>query len=180
MAVRPPGPPGADGSLDAPVLLTRRRLVPPPDGGEPEFVGPKVLEATSLRGRELRWQPWPDVAPFNEAWRATPMKWGTKGELFVLLKSRSGPETRVCAAEVHLPLESWPVLSTSAGYSATAKYTSFTFNEHLFLISLDREEKKLKAYHVPDPSAAWSMVFEAPLADEPSPSTTPVGEAADP
>merc|ERR1712176_97196 len=56
-------PPQDAVAVEAPVLLQRQRI--PQDGGTS---GPKVFEATCLRGRELRWQPWPDVSTFNEDW----------------------------------------------------------------------------------------------------------------
>lgn len=37
-------------------------------------------QATSLRGRELRWQPWPDVGQFNGEWKVIPLRWGLRGE----------------------------------------------------------------------------------------------------
>lgn len=161
---RPPFP-GDDsaGSVESPVLLQRRKLAPAVEGEAPKMAGPKVLEATCLRGRELRWQPWPEVAQFNEDWHALPMRWGLRGELFVLLRKRETGETRVCAAEVSLPLEKWPVLNASHTGPRTAKYKSFIFNEHLFLICLDRESGSLKVFHVPDPSSAWDVAFETSL-----------------
>merc|ERR1719506_1785039 len=158
---RPPGP-EAD-PVEAPVLLQRRKLAPPAEGEPPKLVGSKVLEATALRGRELRWQPWPEVGQFNEDWHAVPMRWGLRGELFVLLRKHQTGETKVCAAEVNLPLEKWPVLNASHTGPKTAKYKSFIFNEHLFLISIDREAGSLKVYHVPDPSSAWDVAFETTL-----------------
>merc|ERR1719271_1822159 len=109
---RPPAPGGEIAPpVEAPVLLQRRKLAPPVEGEAPKMAGPKVLEATALRGRELRWQPWPEVGTFNEEWHALPMRWGLRGELFVLLRKRETGETRVCAAEVNQPLEKWPVLN---------------------------------------------------------------------
>merc|ERR1719149_338200 len=160
----PMAPPGPEADVvEAPVLLQRRKLAPPVEGEAPKMAGPKILEATSLRGRELRWQPWPEVAQFNEDWAALPMRWGLRGELFVLLRKRETGETRVCAAEVSLPLEKWPVLNASHTGPRTAKYKSFIFNEHLFLICLDRESGSLKVFHVPDPSSAWDVAFETTL-----------------
>merc|ERR1719272_2847473 len=162
--MRPPGP--ADDPVEAPVLLQRRKLAPAVEGETPKMAGPKILEATSLRGRELRWQPWPEVAQFNEDWAALPMRWGLRGELFVLLRKRETGETRVCAAEVGQPLEKWPVLNATNSGPRKAKYKSFIFNEHLFLISIDRESGTLKIYHVPDPSSAWVVAQEIILPEE--------------
>merc|ERR1719253_2376139 len=126
--MRPPG--GGDElppPVEAPVLLQRRKLVPPVEGEAQKMENKKVLEATCLRGRELRWQPWPEVGQFNEDWHALPMRWGLRGELFVLLRKRETGETRVCAAEVQLPVDKWPVLSSSTNFgplSKTAKYKS--------------------------------------------------------
>jgi len=136
--------------VEAPVLLQRRA----PGRG-------KVLEATCLRGRELRWQPWPEVSKFNEDWKAVPIRWNPN-EMFMLLCNQG--EVRVCAAQVHLPMERWPVLSTAV-YSKSAKYQAFTFNEHLFLISIDRVLGILKVYHVPEPSAIWDVALETTLTD---------------
>uniref|UniRef100_A0A7S4SM47 RRM domain-containing protein n=1 Tax=Alexandrium monilatum TaxID=311494 RepID=A0A7S4SM47_9DINO len=173
--MRPPPPPEFM-AVEAPVLLQRRRLAPPPgeeaeEGESPklELTGPKILEATCLRGRELRWQPWPDVTKFNEEWKALPLRWGLRGELFVLLQRRDSGEARVCGAEVHLPLEKWPVLNAVPAASPAAartRYKSFTFNEHLFLISIDRESGTLKVFHVPDPSSNWDVAFETTLPKE--------------
>merc|ERR1719443_2334599 len=110
---RPPGPAGEPPPMEAPVLLQRRKLAPAVEGEAPKMAGPKVLEATCLRGRELRWQPWPEVGQFNEDWHALTMRWGLRGELFVLLRKRETGETRVCAAEVQQPLEKWPILNAS-------------------------------------------------------------------
>merc|ERR1719330_1000946 len=116
------------------------------------LAGPKILEATCLRGRELRWQPWPETGKFNEEWAVVPMRWGHRGELFVLLQRRETGELRVCAADVHLPMERWPVLSSpTVSSSKTAKYKAFTFNEHLFVISIDGASGSLRVFHVPDP-----------------------------
>jgi len=159
-------------SVEAPVLLQRQGLASgksADDKSSPlELTGPKVLEATCLRGRELRWQPWPEVTKFNEEWKATPLRWGLRGELFVLLQQRESGDARVCAAEVHLPVEKWTVLKTLPALSPPAtktRYKSFTFNEHLFLISITRESGSFKVYHIPDPSSAWDVAFETTLPD---------------
>eukprot|EP00438_Fugacium_kawagutii_P033890 Skav220979 [mRNA] locus=scaffold1541:29091:40106:+ [translate_table: standard] len=172
---RPPGPaapyapmphmhpmmhPPPEPLVEAPVLLTRRKLE---DG---ELSDEKVIEATSLRGRELRWQPWPEVSKFNGEWKVVPLRWGLRGELFVLLRHRQSGETKVCAAEVQNSLEKWPVLHTNSA-SASAKYKSFTFNEHLFVISIDRKSGTLKVFHVPDPGSAWNVAFETTLPEDP-------------
>ena len=177
---RPPGPPPygpvphmppmhapPEPLVDAPVLLTRRRLVETTDGLNGQLSNDKVVEATSLRGRELRWQPWPEVSNFNGDWKVIPLKWGLRGELFVLLRHRTSGETKVCAAEVQNSLEKWPVLHSNSEASSSAKYKSFTFNEHLFVISIDRESGALKVFHVPDPSSAWNVAFETKLPEDP-------------
>ncbi|CAE8738923.1 unnamed protein product, partial [Polarella glacialis] len=156
-------------AIEAPVLLMRRKLAPPQDGQPPTMIGEKVCEATSLRGRELRWQPWPEVTKFNGDWKVTPLRWGLRGELFVLLRRRNTGEIRVCAAEVQQPMEKWPMLYGGAAGAAPSKatrYKSFTFNEHLFVISIDREMGHLKVSHVPDPSSAWDAAFETTLPDQ--------------
>eukprot|EP00927_Polykrikos_kofoidii_P016649 TRINITY_DN17534_c0_g1_i1.p1 TRINITY_DN17534_c0_g1~~TRINITY_DN17534_c0_g1_i1.p1 ORF type:complete len:1908 (-),score=371.19 TRINITY_DN17534_c0_g1_i1:105-5828(-) len=161
-----PLPPALEVPVEAPVLLQRRRFPRSGDAGTP---GPKVVEATALRGRELRWQPWPEVSKFNEEWHVLPMRWGLRGELFVLLRKKETGETRVCAAEVHLPVEKWPVLSSNTGGgtpSPSVRFKAFTFNEHLFLISLDRGTGKLTVFHVPDPGSQWGMAFETILPEE--------------
>merc|ERR1719424_473345 len=165
--MRPPGP-GDElpPPVEAPVLLQRRKLMPPVEGEAQKMESKKVLEDACLRGRELRWQPWPEVGQFNEDWHALPMRWGLRGELFVLLRRRETGETRVCAAEVSLSLEKWPVLNSSHTGPKTAKYRSFIFNEHLFLISIDRESGSFKVFHVPDPSSAWDVAFETTLPEE--------------
>ena len=172
----PPPPPllAAELELDEPVLMMRRKRAPPAADGQASsgLAGPKILEATCLRGRELRWMPWPDASAFNEAWQVVPLRWGLRGELFVLLRSRETGETRVCAAEVQQPLEKWPVLcspSPSDAPSKAAKYKSFTFNDHLFVVALDRELRTLKVHHVPDPANAWSLAFETALGEDVSP-----------
>lgn len=168
-------PPGAEfpPPVEAPVLLQRRKLLSAEkiDGEVAAMAPQKVLEATCLRGRELRWQPWPEVAPFNEEWHALPMRWGLRGELFVLLRQRETGETKVCAAEVSSPLEKWPVLNASNKGPKTAKYKSFIFNEHLFLICIDRDSGSLKVFHVPDPSSNWDVAFETSLPESPDPSS---------
>ena len=111
--------------VEAPVILTRRRLVE--GDGPAELSNEKVTEATSLRGRELRWQPWPDVSNFNGEWKVIPLRWGLRGELFTLLRHRQSGETKVCAAEVQNSLEKWPVLHTNSTSSRSARYKSFTF-----------------------------------------------------
>lgn len=151
--------------VEAPVILTRRRLVE--GDGPAELSNEKVTEATSLRGRELRWQPWPDVSNFNGEWKVIPLRWGLRGELFTLLRHRQSGETKVCAAEVQNSLEKWPVLHTNSTSSRSARYKSFTFNEHLFVISIDRESGALKVFHVPDPSSAWNVAFETTLSEDP-------------
>lgn len=150
--------------VEAPVLLTRRRLG---EHGHAELSGDKVVEVTSLRGRELRWQPWPDVSKFNGEWKVIPLRWGLRGELFVLLRHRTSGETKVCAAEVEKSLEKWPVLHSNSASSSFAKYKSFTFNEHLFVISIDRGSGALKVFHVPDPSSPWNVAFETTLPEDP-------------
>ncbi|CAE8585175.1 unnamed protein product [Polarella glacialis] len=163
------GPPPPEPPVEAPVLLMRRKLAPPQDGQPPTMIGEKVCEATSLRGRELRWQPWPEVTKFNGDWKVTPLRWGLRGELFVLLRRRNTGEIRVCAAEVQQPMEKWPMLYGGAAGAAPSKatrYKSFTFNEHLFVISIDREMGHLKVSHVPDPSSAWDAAFETTLPDQ--------------
>jgi len=164
----PPRPPPLmeHALVEAPVLVQRRRFAPKGEEGALVVEGPKILEATSLRGRELRWQPWPDVTQFNEEWKALPLRWGVHGALFVLLRHRNSGETRVCAAQVTIPMERWAVLYTSTSQSKTAKYKSFTYNEHLFLISKDPDLGKLKVFHVPDPSSAWDVAFEHALPEE--------------
>ena len=178
MPGRPPGPaspygpmpphmhpmmhPPPEPVVEAPVLLTRRTME---DG---ELSSDKVIEATSLRGRELRWQPWPEVTGFNSDWKVIPLRWGLRGELFALLRHRQSGETKVCAAEVQHSLEKWPVLHTNSSSSKGAKYKSFTFNEHLFVISIDRDSGALKVFHVPDPGSAWNVAYEATLPEEPS------------
>eukprot|EP00929_Paragymnodinium_shiwhaense_P012415 TRINITY_DN1195_c0_g2_i1.p1 TRINITY_DN1195_c0_g2~~TRINITY_DN1195_c0_g2_i1.p1 ORF type:complete len:1778 (+),score=452.33 TRINITY_DN1195_c0_g2_i1:143-5476(+) len=169
MGQPPPGmglPPPQEVPVEAPVFIQRRQV--PPNGGAP---GPKLLEATCLKGRELRWQPWPDVTRFNEDWHILPLRWGLRGELFVLLRLRQTGETKVCAAEVHVPMEQWPVLSTSqpTGLTAAARYKSFTFNEHLFLMAIDRSTGVFKVFHVPDPSSPWNVAYETTLPEEASP-----------
>jgi len=162
--------PAPEPAVEAPVLLVRRRILEAEDGKPPELSKEKVIEATSLRGRELRWQPWPEVGKFNGEWKVTPLRWGLRGELFVLLRHRESGETRVCAAEVQSPVEKWPVLHTNAASSSqpSARYKSFTFNEHLFVISIDRESGILKVFHVPDPSSSWNVAFETTLPEDPS------------
>mmetsp|Transcript_15878 Transcript_15878/g.39720 ORF Transcript_15878/g.39720 Transcript_15878/m.39720 type:complete len:1963 (+) Transcript_15878:175-6063(+) len=173
---RPPLPPpefaGPPPALEAPVMLVRRRLTsePGPDDSaetiKATLAGPKVLEGTALLGKELRWQPWPEVTKFNEEFKALPMRWGLRGELFCLLRMRSSGETRVCAAEVRLPLDRWPVLRTAPAVSSAARHKAFTFNEHLFIVSLDRETGKLQVFHVPDPGAPWDPAFDTTLPAE--------------
>ncbi|CAE7852645.1 RPL4A [Symbiodinium sp. KB8] len=162
--------PAPEPAVEAPVLLVRRKILEAEDGKPPELSKEKVIEATSLRGRELRWQPWPEVGKFNGDWKVTPLRWGLRGELFVLLRHRESGETRVCAAEVQSPVEKWPVLHTNAASSSqpSARYKSFTFNEHLFVISIDRESGILKVFHVPDPSSSWNVAFETTLPEDPS------------
>jgi len=184
---RPPPPPPnfaeAAAPMEAPVILVRRKLAQisedPADDEKPKLSGPKVLEATALMGRELRWQPWPDVAKYNEEHKALPMRWGLRGELFFLLRRRDDGATRVCVGEVQLPLEKWPVLNSAPAVSPAARHRSFTFNEHLFIIALDRESGKLQVFHVPDPAAAWVSTFETTLAEEPPPSADSSEEQAE-
>lgn len=175
----PPGPPGPrpyghippEPIVEAPVILTRRRLE---DGEMVE----KVTEATCLRGRELRWQPWPEVSHFNGQWKVIPLKWGLRGELFVLLRHRQSGETKVAVAQVQSPLEKWPILHSNPTVSSAAKYKSFTFNEHLFVISIDRESGALKVFHVPDPGSAWNVAFETTLPEEADNSDFPMSRSA--
>ena len=170
MMAGPPMPhmhPPPEPMVEAPVILTRRRRREAE--GDAELSPEKITEATSLRGRELRWQPWPDVSKFNGEWKVIPLRWGLRGELFVLLRHRETGETKVCAAEVQSPLEKWPVLHSNekTASSPSAKYKSFTFNEHLFVISIDRESGALKVFHVPDPSSSWNVAFETTLPENP-------------
>jgi len=163
------GPPAVDpATFEAPVLMERMRLVPAGDGEDPEklvAVGPKVFESTCLKGRELRWQPWPEATKFNEEWTVIPLRWGQRGELFALLQRRETGELRVCAADLHLPAEQWPILSTPPVFSKSADFFSFTFNEHLFVTSVDREVGGLKVFHVADPSAPWNAAFDTTLSE---------------
>ncbi|CAK0814235.1 unnamed protein product, partial [Prorocentrum cordatum] len=99
-------------------------------------------------------------------WSVVPLRWGQRGELFALLRQRSTGELRVCAADVHLPVEKWAPLSSPAAAVKNAEYKSFTFNDHLFIQELDRESGQLRVYHMPDPSAAWTVAFEATLPEE--------------
>lgn len=165
----PPMGPIPEPPVEAPVLLKRRKLEAVQDGEAPQLTGEKIMEVTSLKGRELRWQPWPEVSQFNADWKVTPLRWGLQGELFVLLRKRDTGETKVCAAEVQNPVEKWPVLFSDNSGSAPSKmtrYKSFTFNEHLFIISIDRDTGKLKVSHVPDPSSAWNTAYETTLDGE--------------
>jgi len=165
----PPALPSIEATEEAPVFVQRRTPAASvaaegeKDKEAASSSGPKVLEATCLRGQELRWQPWPEVGKFNEEWGVVPLRWGLRGELFVLLRRRDTGELRVCAADVHRPVEKWPVLSTRPGSSRTVKYKSFTFREHLFTIAIDRQIGSLQVYHVPDPSAPWTLAFETTL-----------------
>ncbi|CAE7393093.1 Fubp1, partial [Symbiodinium microadriaticum] len=157
--------PAPEPAVEAPVLLVRRKILEAEDGKPPELSKEKVIEATSLRGRELRWQPWPEVGKFNGDWKVTPLRWGLRGELFVLLRHRESGETRVCAAEAGILSAVQPaVIAGLAG----DRYKSFTFNEHLFVISIDRESGILKVFHVPDPSSSWNVAFETTLPEDPS------------
>jgi len=84
---RPPGP-AQEIVIEAPVFMTRQSLEKPKgeegavgdeegdDQGKLVPCGPEILEATCLKGRELRWQPWPDVSKFNEEWSVVPLHWG--------------------------------------------------------------------------------------------------------
>lgn len=150
----------------APVLLRRCRAAVAEGEETADQASVEVLEATCLRGQELRWQPWPTASGFNAARSVIPLRWragAERAELLVLLRERCSGDLKVCLAELGQPLERWPVLGTPATISKATKLRPFTFQDSLYIIALDRESGSLQVHHMPDPSAPWTSVFETTL-----------------
>lgn len=85
----------------------------------------------------------------------------------------------MCAGTVHLPASEWPVLNASAPqpgpFTPSTRFWSFVFNEHLFVISIDRDGGTMRVNHLPDLAAPWSTAAEAVLPDVYDPARPPDG-----
>ena len=104
----------------------------------------------------------------SDNWKVVPLRWGMKGETFVLLHHRRSGILKMSIVTPGAKMSDWPTLAQKDGmFSVSTRFTNFVHDDKTYVVALDPKAKELKVYHISAPNADWDVVRNVKL-DEPN------------